>query len=127
MARHALEGELKSAADSHFILTNGQQIVLRAPGELCIDLEEFEHQAAFALKSEDTADFETAISLYRGDLLNEDLYEDWTSVRREQVRELHRLLLIRVSKIYESQGNYQQGIERLRILTATDPADEGAA
>ena len=88
MARHALERELKSAADSHFILTTGQQITLRAPGELCIDLEEFERQAAFALKSGDTADFETAIGLYRGDLLNEDLYEDWTSVRREQVREL---------------------------------------
>ena len=126
MARHALERELKSAADSHFILTTGQQITLRAPGELCIDLEEFERQAAFALKSGDPADFETAIGLYRGDLLNEDLYEDWTSVRREQVRELYRLLLIRLSKIYESQGDYQQGIERLRIVTATDPADEAA-
>lgn len=126
MARHALERELKSAADSHFILTTGQQITLRAPGELCIDLEEFERQAAFALKSGDPADFETAIGLYRGDLLNEDLYEDWTSVRREQVRELYRLLLIRLSKIYESQGDYQQGIERLRIVTARDPADEAA-
>src|SRR6185503_3791036 len=48
MARHALEHELKSAADSQFILTKGQQIVLRASGELCIDLEEFERQADVA-------------------------------------------------------------------------------
>lgn len=33
MARHALEHELKSAAVSQFILTKGQQIVLRASGE----------------------------------------------------------------------------------------------
>ena len=40
MARHALERELKSAADSQFILTKGQQIVLRSSGELRIDLEQ---------------------------------------------------------------------------------------
>jgi DNA-binding SARP family transcriptional activator len=45
LARHALEPELKSAADSHFVLTRGQQIVLSAPGKLFIDVEEFERQA----------------------------------------------------------------------------------
>jgi TolB-like protein len=125
LARHALERALKSAADSHFILTNGQQIMLRA-SELYIDLEEFERQADVAIKSGNTADFETAISLYHGDLLTEDLYEDWTALRREQVRELYRVLLLRLSKIYESQGNYQQSIEPLRILTGTDPANEEA-
>src|SRR6266550_2702671 len=49
MARHALEPELKSAADSHFILTRGQQILLRASGELRIDVEEFERQADAAI------------------------------------------------------------------------------
>src|SRR6476469_5734289 len=32
LARHALEPALKSVADSHFILTQEQQIMLRAPG-----------------------------------------------------------------------------------------------
>src|ERR1700730_3718708 len=31
LARHALEPSLKSVADSHFILTQGQQVLLRAP------------------------------------------------------------------------------------------------
>src|SRR6266850_2194162 len=53
LARHALEPELLSAAASHFILTHGQQILLAAPGRLCIDVEEFEQRAGAAIKSED--------------------------------------------------------------------------
>src|SRR6266478_5915696 len=48
MARHALEPGLPSAAASHFIMTQGQQVLLRAPGKLCIDVDEFERQASAA-------------------------------------------------------------------------------
>ncbi len=126
LARHALEPELKSAADSHFVLTRGQQIVLTAPGKLYIDVEEFERQAEAAIKSNDVAAFETAIGLYRGDLLNEDPYEDWAAMRREQSRELYHRLLIKLSKIYEAQGNYDQSVEPLRKLIAVDTANEEA-
>jgi len=126
LARHALEPELKSAADSHFILTRGQQIVLHARRELCIDVERFETQAAAAVKSEDASSCETALSLYRGDLLNGDLYEDWTAARRETVRELYRRLLVKLSQIHESQGSHQQSIEPLRLLVGMDPANEEA-
>src|SRR5882762_9427546 len=126
LARHALEPELKSAADSHFVLTRGQQIVLTAPGKLYIDVEEFERQADAAIKSNDTAAFETAIGLYRGDLLNEDPYEDWAAMRREQSRELYHRLLIKLSHIHESQGDHHQSIEPLRKLIAADTANEEA-
>src|SRR2546423_4501074 len=61
LARHALEPDLKSVADSHFILTRGQQIVLSAPGRLYIDVEEFERQGLAAIKSADASACETAI------------------------------------------------------------------
>src|SRR2546426_7681732 len=80
-ARHALEPELPSAAASHFILTQGQQILLHAPGKLCIDVDEFELKAGAAIKTGDRAICETAIGLYGGDLLNEDRYEDWAATR----------------------------------------------
>src|SRR6266550_1082204 len=94
MARHALEPSLEAVAESHFILTQGQQILLHAPGKLCVDVDEFELKAAAAIKSEDSAACEAAISLYGGDdLLTEDRYEDWATPRREQLRTLyHRLL-----------------------------------
>src|ERR1700730_12526059 len=64
LARHALEPELKSAADSHFILTRGQQIVLIAPRKLYIDVEEFERQADAAIKSNDVAVCESDVGLF---------------------------------------------------------------
>src|SRR2546423_10405199 len=82
MARHALEPRLKSAADSHFILTQGKQVVLRAPDKLWVDAEEFERRAAEAFRSADAASCESALALYGGDLLVEDPYEDWATARR---------------------------------------------
>ena len=41
LARHALELELKSGADSRFLITQGQQILLRAPDTLWIDVDAF--------------------------------------------------------------------------------------
>src|ERR1700730_851717 len=73
--------------DSHFILTRGQQMVLMAPGKLYIDVEEFERQADAAMKSDQVAACETAIGLYQGDLLNEDVYEDWSATHLEQFGE----------------------------------------
>src|SRR5437667_2212 len=46
MARHALEPSLEAVAESHFILTQGQQILLHAPGKFCVDVDEFELKAA---------------------------------------------------------------------------------
>src|SRR5215212_5525076 len=42
MARHALEPLLKSPADSHFIFTQNQQVLLRAPRKLWVDVDDFE-------------------------------------------------------------------------------------
>src|SRR2546425_7357471 len=83
MVRHALEPALKSAADSHFILTQGQQILLRAPKRLWIDVEAFEEAVGIAIKDHDTAAFESALAFYDSDLLAEDRYEDWAATKRE--------------------------------------------
>src|SRR6266550_9186880 len=72
MARHALEPALKSVAESHFILTQGPHVLLRAPAALWIDVEEFEQHAAVAIKSEDVKTYEAARALYEGELLTED-------------------------------------------------------
>ena len=127
MARHALEPSLEAVAESHFILTQGQQILLHAPGKFCVDVDEFELKAAAAIKSEDSAACEAAIDLYGGDdLLTEDRYEDWATPRREQLRTLYHSLLGKLAKIYETQGDPLQSIEPLRKLIAADAANEEA-
>jgi DNA-binding SARP family transcriptional activator/Flp pilus assembly protein TadD len=124
LARHALEPSLKSPADSHFIFTQNQQVLLRAPGKLLIDVEEFEQRAARALKTADVGAYESALDLYPGDLLPEDLYEDWAAPRREQLRALRLDLLAGLAQLHESRGAYQQGIGRLKELLECDPTVE---
>src|SRR5829696_3037142 len=116
MARRALEPALKSAADSHFIITQNQQVLLRAPGKLWVDVDEFERRASRAAKAADVEAYEAALDLYAGDLLIEDLYEDWAAPRREQLRALRLDLLAGLARIHESRGSYQQGIGRLKEL-----------
>jgi DNA-binding SARP family transcriptional activator len=126
MARHALEPQLKSASASHFIHTRGQQVVLRAPGVLWVDAEEFELRAARALQHDRIEAYEEALSLYEGDLLTEDLYEDWAAPRREQLRGQYQELLKKLAGLYEERAEYRQSISRLKESVACDPSDEEA-
>lgn len=125
-ARRALEPNLKSGADSQFILTQGQQVLLRAPGKLWIDVEEFERLGTSGLKMQEPATAEAALEFYQGEPLSEDIYEDWAASRREQLRMLYQQLLNHLARIYEARGDYRQSIERLNQLIAATPADEEA-
>jgi DNA-binding SARP family transcriptional activator len=124
LARHALEPSLKSVADSHFILTQGPHVLLKAPGELWIDVEEFERRAAATSKSADLKGFEAACKLYEGDLLSEDLYEDWAAPRREQLSKTYQELLAKLATLYEERAEHKQAIDLLSELAATDSSNE---
>ena len=126
MARHALEPELNSAADSHFILTQGTQILLTAPGQLWIDVEMFEQRAAEAIKADDEIAYQEALAIYQSDLLSEDLYDDWAATRREQLRSDHQELLLKLARLHEGNGRYIQSISRFKELLAADPSNEEA-
>ncbi|HEX4951523.1 MAG TPA: BTAD domain-containing putative transcriptional regulator, partial [Blastocatellia bacterium] len=125
-ARRALEPELKSGAESRFILTHDQQVMLRAPGGLWLDVEEFEQRAAAALKSKALPEYEAALELYAGELLPEDRYEDWAAARRERLSRLANRLLAEVAQWYEAAGQFSQSIERWQQLVALNPANEEA-
>src|SRR5437879_2277669 len=83
MARHALEPSLKSVADSYFILTQEQQVILRAPGVFWIDFDAFAQRLAAASKVAEVCAYEEARALYEGDFLTYDRYEDWAVAWRE--------------------------------------------
>jgi DNA-binding SARP family transcriptional activator/Flp pilus assembly protein TadD len=124
MARHALEPSLKSVADSHFILTQGQQVLLRAPGRLWIDVEEFEQSVTAAKGGSDVKAYEEARALYGGELLTEDRYEDWAAARREQLQNTQRELLSKLASIYEARGEHKPALERWQELAAIDTTNE---
>src|SRR5262245_24171295 len=124
MARRALEPGLKSGAHSRFIITQDQLILLRAPGSLWIDVEAFEQRAAEAIRCGEPAAYEEALALYGGDLLTEDLYEEWSSSRRDQLRSSRQDLLTRLAQLYEREGQYLRSVNCLKELLITEPSNE---
>lgn len=122
-ARRTFEPDLKRGADSQFILTQGQQIILRATN-LLIDIDEFERRAEVALKNKTTETFEAALVLYTDDLLLEDLYEDWLTTKRERLRLLRKRLAAQLAAIYESQKRFDHAIHYLSLLISIDATDE---
>jgi DNA-binding SARP family transcriptional activator len=126
LARRALEPDLAPRAESRFLVTQGSLVILRAPGELWIDIDVFERQAAEAIRRKDVVLGETALALYGGELLPGELYEEWASARREQLRTLHQHLLSFLAKDHAAAHRRDRSVELLRQLLAYDPTNEDA-
>lgn len=123
-ARRAFEPDLAKGSESKYILTSKNQIILDSPGSLVVDLDEFERLTNYALRNNDLAAGQKAIELYRGDLLIEDIYEDWIYMRRESMRILFRKTATKTAEFYAANNNQQASIEILKKLIAEDATDE---
>ena len=103
-----------------------QLVVFQCADDVVVDVSEFEALADTALKTGNRDQFAAALSVWQGDLLPEDLYEDWSSVRREQLRAKREQLLLRLAAFYEETGDSVQGIEAWQSLIAWNPCNEEA-
>ena len=68
----------------------------------------------------------TAVDLYKGDYLADDLYTSWAELKREEIRALYIDLLRRLAELHEREGNSKKSIELYKMLLKTDPAFEEA-
>ena len=91
-----------------------------------LDTEAFEAACRRAHQTRDPQDYRAAAELYRGDLLPEDRFEDWTEGPREALRERHLGLLVEYAEVLSDQGEHAQVVEIAGAVTAADPFHEGA-
>jgi DNA-binding SARP family transcriptional activator len=80
-----------SRASSCLVLQE-EQLTLCPGGLLWVDVEAFEEAASTARRERDPAAYRAAIDLYTGDLLPNNLYEEWMEGRRAELRRLHRTI-----------------------------------
>jgi predicted ATPase/DNA-binding SARP family transcriptional activator len=127
-ARRALEPDVSSGSASAFIRSNEQRIVLSAPGELRVDVDEFERLAALSLKDArgGVELCESALALYAGDLLPEEPYEDWIVERREGLISLRQQLLARLASLYEESRQFDKSLALYEQLALSDKSNEAA-
>jgi DNA-binding SARP family transcriptional activator len=108
------------------VVTVANDIVALSPS-VSLDIDEFRACARAARGAQDRLDlYEQAISIYRGDLLIEDRYAEWTEGPRQELRDLHNDLLIELSQLYAAAGKLELAAERLERLLQADPLNEEA-
>ncbi len=99
--------------------------------QILSDVDEFDHyyEGGRRLERESTieqaaAHYERAISLYRGEYLVEDLYEDWTMVERERLSNAYIDMLGRLANYYYETGQHQESIRACYRVLEKDRCHE---
>ena len=122
LLRQTLENGLGRDSADHILLFEGG--VLSLESDVWVDADEFQHRCANPQAS--IPDLEQALALYQGDLLPDNLYDEWTQPRREALQRLHRDVTLRLVDHYREAMNLQGAIALLMPLVARDRTDESA-
>jgi DNA-binding SARP family transcriptional activator/tetratricopeptide (TPR) repeat protein len=92
------------------LTVSGEVMALLPDDDVDVDAVEFEREATAALRSADSEAMARALAVHTGELLPDDLYDEWIQPRRDHIRQLRTDLLRR--------------LERWDELVAVDPTDE---
>lgn len=122
IARRVLEPE----PVSRYLVSGGERLVLCPDAQLWVDVEVFEEAVMVACRTRDPAAYRAALNLYTGDLLPQDLYEDWLEGRRQELRQSFLSLLFELARLYEERGELDFATEVLQRVMTYDPVNQEA-
>lgn len=125
-ARRMLEPELTAGARPRFLTFEHETLVLYAGGSVEVDYAEFLRLVNQARRQGDAGLYEAAVALYRGDLLPEEVYEDWTEPQRDEARSLYLAALLELAHLLEQRGDLLRACHYLEQATAKEPTAEAA-
>ncbi len=128
VALHNLRKAVNSADENHLVLFHGGGYRINPAFHVWLDAEEFERLYQVGQQARRTGDlnaeaasYEACISLYQGDFLEEEPYEDWPVLVRERLRLAYLEALNRLSQISYTRKQFSASIElSLRLLAADD-------
>ncbi len=120
-------------SDFDHILFEDDQYLLNPSMKMWIDVEEFmqHYETGHVLERKGKLidairEYEIADDLYHGDFLKDDLYEDWTILRRDSLKENYLVILDRLSRYYLDQQRYTHSIHFCQKILAEDNWREDA-
>jgi len=130
--RHALEPSTGKSRSSSYVILKNNLVSLRK--DICrTDVEDFLSLQKQGKKAEEAGYkdrallcYRSAIDLYNGDFLAEDLYEAWAELRRYQLRTTYIDLLYRTAALHEAKGRSRKASEYYKMIIKTDPVCEAA-
>jgi DNA-binding SARP family transcriptional activator len=133
VAIYGLRQALRAARpDFSHILFEDDCYLLNPVMEVWVDAEEFlrryEGGQRLERRGELTGavrEYEAAEGLYQGDLLEEDVYDDWPMPRREGLKDSYLFIMDQLSRHYFEQESYATSIHLCqKILTKDDCREE---
>lgn len=130
---HSLRSALREITETPIVIFEKGNYLLNPELRLWIDVEEFEDQLRAGRQLESSGDltnavrkYEVAASLYQGDFLEEDPYEEWPVLTREQLRVSYMETLDRLSRIYFNMGQYSTCVALCQKMLDRDNCREDA-
>lgn len=128
--RCSLNREYVHTPGSGYILCKDRIYQLNPAVELRIDIVDFlDHYRAGGRarsRSEAAAHYERACELYRGPLLVEDLYAEWSFLQREELAKAYLDMCGKLAEYYLDAGKFEQAVDRAQAILKLDHCDEGA-
>lgn len=129
--RRILEPSLKHGEQSQFIHTSHEGYYFDATN-CFIDLQEFRRQCKAGEAAEREGNYEQAVSAYEdalrwcepGELLSEDIYEDWAIALRLAWEQERLNLLAHLADCHARLGHYRRAISRCKQLLQWKPDQE---
>ena len=128
---HALRQSLGGEAHEWIVL-EGNNYRLHPRSPIWVDVDEFQTNYAIGrrLERQQAAEamhhYEIAEDLYRDDYLIEDLYEEWTLARREELKDQYLMLLVKLADYAAQQGDAEGCIMRCHKILQKDRCREDA-
>ena len=104
------------------IVLRDEMVVLGPGGDIAVDVDGF--VAAAASVDGTPGSLEAALARWTGELLPEDLYEDWATPHRERLANRRARLLVQLASALVEQGRAGEAVLVLEPLAAERPDDE---
>ena len=123
----------KESGGPEYIISHGSNYSLNTDAPLWVDIEEFDSRWKAGRALEKAGQFNEAIArylsaerLYEGDLLEEDIYEEWTLIKRESLVDIYLSILGKISDYYFKAADYETCIEFCQKTLSKDYCREDA-
>jgi DNA-binding SARP family transcriptional activator len=133
VAVHGLRRALRTAADVPVVILDAGTYRLHPDLRLWLDVDEFERHVHCGRRLQEAGDlagaitaYELAVSLYQGDFLADDLYEEWPVLHRERFRLTWLDTLDRLSHLYFGRAQYASCANLSQRIVERDACREDA-
>lgn len=118
----ALEPERPKGSFPFFIIRNDNLYSINPHAKIWWDAELFDYLA----QKDDLESLETARAMYKGDFFPDNLYDDWTINKRDQIKKTYLNVLEKLTLFEMDAENYDQAIRYSDEIIRIDPIWESA-